>query len=477
MRTMKLLFTIFNGIKIVQYNIYIIFLILFLLASIFLMSGCFVQKRRKHLKIQAVQDPITKGISMTAFAQQYEKMVLQSPPFTYTMVFMNMKGFKWINEKFGSEIGDQILFDLYHILETHVYTHEFLCRNNSDCFFLCLKEHEPNKIRQRLTDMIKNINTFSKKTENDYSFYLGAYLIDDLTINARIAQDRSRIACYQKENVNYCYFYEEKLTGQLDREYELNQIFETSLNNHEFILYFQPKIKLSDNSIAGLEALVRWQHPIKGMITPQVFIPLFEKNDKICQLDLFVFEQVCQYLNECQKKQKTMYPISVNLSRAHFKRPYFLDAFSQIKRKYDIPDRWIEFEFTEYTFFDKEQRKTVKKAIEEMHQSGFLCSLDDFGVGFSALALLKDFDVDCIKLDREFFIDIENSKAQTIISGFISIAKELGIKAVAEGIETVDQIAILKQCGCEIVQGYYFASPMPLDQLEVWLENFKPHSL
>lgn len=453
-------------------HILFIFFYLALLVSV-LISCYFFQKKCKYLKQLAFQDHITQGFNITAFCQEYEKKVLQSPPHTYTIVFMNMKNFKWINEKYGSSMGDQILINLYHILKSQIGDEEFLCRDNSDCFFLCLKEHDPHTIGQRLSSMIEHMNHYSQKTTFEYTFYLGVYLIDDLTINARIAMDRSRIACYQKEAVNFCYFYKKKLSMQLNKEYELNQLFETSLYNHEFQLYFQPKIKLDDHSIVGLEILVRWQHPSLGMIAPSEFIPLFEKSNKICQLDLFVFEQVCKYLHDCQQKQKPIYPISVNLSRIHFKKSNFLEAFSRIKRKYGIPDKWIEFELTEYTFFDKEQRKAVKDAIDEMHQSGFLCSLDDFGVGFSALALLKDFNIDCIKLDREFFIDIENLKAQTIIAGFITLTKELGIKMVAEGIETANQIEILKHCGCEIVQGYYFARPYPLATLESWLDNFK----
>lgn len=207
------------------------------------------------------------------------------------------------------------------------------------------------------------------------------------------------------------------------------------------------------------------------MIFPSDFIPLFEQNGNICLLDIYVFEKVCIYLNQCIQEKKELIPLSVNLSRVHFKNLNFLRDFSVLKEKYDIPDGLIEIELTESIFFDTPQRELVKNSITEMHRCGFGCSLDGFGVGYSALALLKDFDVDTIKLDRQFFSDITNAKAQKIISGFIRLAENLGIHVVAEGIETQLQIDILHNANCEMVQGYYFSKPLPIPDFEKWRES------
>lgn len=160
--------------------------------------------------------------------------------------------------------------------------------------------------------------------------------------------------------------------------------------------------------------------------------------------------------------------VSVNLSRAHFKNPRFLDPLSRLKAQYRIPDGAIEIELTESTFFNERQRELVQASIREMHRRGFLCSLDDFGVGFSSLALLQEFDVDAIKLDRQFFNEIANPKGQTIIASFLSLAKKLGIHTVAEGIETQAQADYLLGVDCDMIQGYYFSKPLSIPEFEQW---------
>ena len=163
-----------------------------------------------------------------------------------------------------------------------------------------------------------------------------------------------------------------------------------------------------------------------------------------------------------------MVPISVNMSRAHFKNLNFLRPFTTLKERYHIPDTMIEIELTESTFFDEQQRKLVQNSVEEMHRNGFLCSLDDFGVGFSSLALLKEFDVDTIKLDRQFFDDIASEKAQKVIASFVQLAAKLHIHTVAEGIETQSQLAFLRAVGCDMIQGYVFSKPLSISDFEQW---------
>lgn len=248
----------------------------------------------------------------------------------------------------------------------------------------------------------------------------------------------------------------------------MNALFDGSVENHDFQIYMQPKVRLSDGRPGGAEVLVRWFHPQKGRILPSEFIPLFEKSDNICRLDLYVFEEMCIFLYRCMQDNRELLPVSVNLSRVHFKNLNFLSEFVALKEKYRIPDGIIEIELTESILFDEQQRELVKETIVKMHEQGFLCSLDDFGVGFSSLALLKDFDIDTIKLDREFFMDITNSKARSIITGFIRLAKDMGIHVVAEGIETQEQIDFLKEADCELVQGYYYSKPLTVVEFEEW---------
>lgn len=447
----------------------------YLVCFLFLSVILFYRLRQKQVERIAFTDALTGGMNDTAFRAAYEKLAARMEPSTYAVVFLNIKGFKFINEYFGSAAGNDTLKYIYSKLIRHICTGEIATRDNSDCFFLCLKEHSKEAIRYRLQKMTADINSFNASSDIEYQFTIlqGIYLVDDPKLDVTIVLDRARTACRQRHGTDPCSFFHPEMAKQMQLEYELNTMFEDSIKKRDFQIYLQPKVRLADLTLSGAEALVRWIHPDKGMICPSDFIPLFEENGKICRLDLYVYETVCAYLHKRIEQQKDLFPISVNLSRAHFKDLNFLRKFSELKAKYGIPDGMIEFELTEYSFLDKQQREMVKNCIKQMHRLGFHCALDDFGVGYSALALLKDFDVDTIKLDRQFFVDMTNPKAQTIISGFIEISEKLGIHLVAEGIETKEQMELLKQFHCEMVQGYYFSKPLTIDEFEKWKDTMQ----
>ena len=252
---------------------------------------------------------------------------------------------------------------------------------------------------------------------------------------------------------------------------KLDTLFDESIQNGDFKLYLQPKVSLETNEICGAEALVRWIHPEYGAIYPSDFIPLFERNGKICRLDIYMFEEVCKLVHQWKEEGRKLVPISVNLSRRNIGMGNFVQNYVEIKEKYDIPDSLIEFELTESLFFDTQQIQIVKQIIEEMHAHGFLCSLDDFGFGYSSLALLKEFDVDTIKLDRQFFLG-ESDKMWKVVGKLISLAKELGIHIVAEGIETPEQLICLKENDCDMVQGYIYSKPLAALDFKKWFDTY-----
>lgn len=231
-------------------------------------------------------------------------------------------------------------------------------------------------------------------------------------------------------------------------------------------MYLQPKIGTRDGKLKGAEALVRWKHPVKGVIFPDAFIPLFERSGKICQLDLYVFEEVCRILSGWIQEKKNVYPISVNLSRAHYYENDFLQKYYETAKKYGVPCELIEFELTESIFLEDDQIAHVKKSIRDMHRMGFRCALDDFGAGYSSLGLLKEFDVDTLKLDRRFFLDMSGEKAQHVIRGVADLAVKLNMRTVAEGIETQEQLLFLQSIPCDEIQGYIFSPPLPVEEFE-----------
>lgn len=432
------------------------------------------RKNRNDLEQTAFTDPLTGGINQAAFQIKCGQLLAHKPPSSHTIVFINVKGFKHINENFGTEAGNETLKFIYTTLEKHLKNGELVTRSETDHFSLCLHENDEAVIRNRLKKMTDEIACFNHREQIHYTINLvqGVYIVDDPGLDIRIIQGRARAACRYQPGEEACSFYNNELIAKINQEMELNGLFDDSIRNHDFQVYLQPKVCLTDQTLGGAEALVRWIHPERGVIYPSDFIPLFESNGKICALDLYIFEEVCRLLCRWADEKKPLIPVSVNLSRVHMRDPGFLKAFVELKEKYKIPDGLIELEMLESVFFDAQQLNLVKNVIKDLHEHGFLCSLDDFGFGYSSLALLKEFDVDTIKLDRQFFVDSMNEKSWKIISSFVKLADELNISVVAEGIETEEQLASLRAINCEMVQGYIYSKPLSIDSFERWADSF-----
>lgn len=449
--------------------------VIFVFALFLIIIFRYYRKSEKRLKKFAFSDRLTGGLNNSAFQLECHKLVSVSPPMTYTVIMMNIKGFKLINLNYGIETGNDTIRYIHKVLSRHIKEEEIMARSETDHFFLCLKETDKNIIQNRIDEMISDINSYAQTSDIQHNMNIsqGAYIIDEPGLNIRIIQDRARTACQLQNKISACSFYSSEITNKMIMEQKLCSLFDDSIKNNDFHVYLQPKVDLSTGKTGGAEALIRWFHPTQGIIYPSDFIPLFERNGNIIQLDLYVFEKVCEYQKQRADNGKKLFPISVNLSRVHFKNLNYLRPFVELKNKYNIPDGIIELELTESIFFDDQQIELVKNAINQMHNYGFLCSLDDFGVGYSSLGLLKEFNVDAIKLDRKFFENITNSKSQNIIRSFIDLAQRLNIHIVAEGIETSEQLNFLKSINCDMVQGYVFSKPLPLNEFEQWLDMSK----
>ncbi len=447
-----------------------------LLFLFFLLILLFIYRNnRRHLEYIAFVDAVTGGMNNAAFCLKLRETLKNARRNEYTVAVINIRNFKMINESFGTHEGDRTLHYCMQILRKNVKEGEIAARGNADDFFLCLKEGNRNIVAARLQEIVREINSFNENLENPYhlSFRQGAYLIDEPDLDSTIIQDRVMTACMNQQEFgeNSCVFYDICFTQKMKQEHELNAMFRGALENGDFKVYFQPKVSLEDEKTAGAEALVRWQHPEEGMISPGDFIPLFEKNGNICRLDCYVFEEVCRTIDRWRREGRKLFPVSVNLSRQHFKRNDFLNQFADVAAKYRIPEGLLELELTESIFFDDNSIAMVRESINRMHELGFKCSLDDFGSGFSSLGLLKEFDVDTIKLDRRFFLDMSKPKAEDVVECLIDLAGRLKVKTVAEGIETQEQIDFLKQIHCDMVQGFFYSRPLRAEEFEEWADR------
>ena len=234
---------------------------------------------------------------------------------------------------------------------------------------------------------------------------------------------------------------------------------EDAVRNGEFIPYYQPKYNHATGMLIGAEALARWMHPTEGTVSPAVFIPAMEKGGRITELDLCIFEQVCQFLHKCRENRYHLAPISVNITRDDIRSEGFVERVEEIRARYEVPSRYLRFEITETLAMENVEQ--ANKTIDRLHQLGYTIELDDFGSGYSSLNTLKDLNIDGIKLDVNFLRGEVGGRGGIIISSVVRMARWLGLPIIAEGVETVEQADYMRSIGCDDVQGYLYHRPMP----------------
>ena len=392
----------------------------------------------------------------------------------YAMICFDIKKFRYINDTFGFEVGDEILLHIANYLKKTLRKQMIFTRMSADKFLVLLSYEKVEHVLATVNLSIEEMQYFVSAKTGRYKliFNAGIYLIhkeDSLALNAIVDKaDIARSKAHCGHDSNFV-FYNETFRQKLMKEKEIEDLVDYALEYKEFVVYYQPKIDLLTGKIKGAEALVRWISPIKGFMSPAEFIPLFEKNGFIAKLDFYVFERVFSDLRKWLDEGKKIVPISINLSRVHLSDGSFIEKLEKLLKQYHIDPKIVEIELTESVFMEN-----ISSIIEVMHQLkkiGFLISIDDFGSGYSSLRLLRDLPVDYLKLDKEFLDNGDSSiREQIIIMNVIRMAKTLGIKVVSEGVETATQATFLKSCACDLVQGFYYARPMPLEDFEKKME-------
>ena len=428
---------------------------------------------RRKLEKMAYTDAVTNGPNWRSFEMQTREILKRARNSEYVLGHLNLQKFKLINDMYGREAGNKTLRYVYDTLREFLAPDELVSRISADNFNLLMRFTSEEEISKRVQEFYHHLNRFNEENVQKYwlTFSQGFFIIDDPKLEFSTMQERANIARQSRGselNPRTCFaFYDDGSRASLLMEKNIENKMEMALNNRYFSVYLQPKYELCHQTIAGAEALVRWNDPEQGMLRPDQFIPVFERNGFILKLDLFVFEEVCRTIRRWLDEGRKVVPISVNLSRAHLPDPDFLEPYREICRKYQVPPSLLEFELTESIMF--ENFEPLVPVIENLHQSGFTCSMDDFGSGYSSLNILKEMPVDAIKLDRDFFLSgsrSDVSRGKSVIESVIELAKKLHIKTVAEGIETMEQVDFLKTAGCDMVQGFVFARPMPVPEFE-----------
>lgn len=444
-------------------------------AFIFLVIALIVTFNRyqKRLERIAFVDEVTGGHTIDKFYELASNTLSKNQKENFAIIYVNLEKFKILNDNFGRKTGDEILRSLYKVVTNELSTKEYMARISADNYCIFLQYNDADEILDRIETWYESAAKYVNENKTVWALptgQFGIYYIGNDNLSFPQMIDRAKLSL--KENsqsinskVHYG-IYNEKVRRLLIREKQLEDMMDHALKNNEFRMYLQPKYSVKTERIIGAEALARWQSESEGMIYPNEFIPLFEKNGFIIQLDLWMFEQLCKLLRSWIDQGKKPIKISINCSRVHLRNKNFLNPYTQLKQKYDIPDYLIEIELTENIVLEDAER--FKDVVNEIHHAGFGCSMDDFGSGYSSLNMIQEISVDTLKIDKVFFSKErqDSERTESVVSNIIGMAQALSMKTVAEGVEYPEQITMLKRVGCNIIQGYVYAKPMTIEDFE-----------
>lgn len=446
-------------------------LILILLVFISLFSIMQI-KTKNHLDSLIMKDPITSGGNENWFNTEAKKLISIARPNSYALVLINVDKIKVINDVYGHEKGNMTLRYIYKCICEILESGEIAARVDSDNFYFLMKFHSSSVTRDRLDLLLLNINSFNDNLDKKFTLSIacGICQINDNKPDMFVLKDHAQVALQNSKRTIASSvrigFFNERDRIRMYQEKLIESRMDYALLNGQFVVYFQPKYDINTDTVAGAEALVRWKDPEKGLIYPSEFVPLFERNGFILNVDLFVFEQVCKSMRVWLDTGIKPIVISINLSRAYLDDPLFLTYFDDIREKYKIPSKFLELEITESMVL--ENINWLIEIINKIHSLGFSCSLDDFGSGYSSLNVLKNVPVDVLKLDKEFFANTEKDpdRGNTVVASIIDLAKKLNIKTVSEGVEYSPQVEFLRQAQCDMVQGYIYSKPITIQEFE-----------
>lgn len=416
------------------------------------------EKELRALLNQHKYDKLTEHLSREGFIEEADALFHRQTPSDYAVAVFDIYNFKAINDIFGIDGGDQLLRFVLEKIDDSFLAPEISARLESDWFvFLIRRDH----FRwEDLDDLLKIKYVYHGRTIH-LQLRCGIYFVEAPSTSA---SQMVEWAITAKQNVDrdsrHQYtFYEPQMSFDQISEAQMLIDFKKSIKEHHFKVYYQPIISLHTGKIHTAEALVRWQHPEMGFISPEAFINLFEKNGLITELDHYVLEQVYAFQKKRLDVHQLVVPVSVNLSWQDFYDDHLMDQIMTLTKNNDLPEGLINFEVVETSMAALEQNANY--LLEQIKETGARLLLDDFGTGYSSFSILGNYPFDVIKIDRSFIIQIEtDQKMRSIVASIIQMAHSVNMKTVAEGVETEQQLHFLQQEGCDYIQGYYFSKPL-----------------
>jgi len=425
----------------------------------------------------AHHDPLTDLPNRFALMERLEQSLSSAKRSgeKIAILFIDLDRFKSINDTLGHHIGDQLLIQVAKRLKFSVRNSDIVSRLGGDEFVVGLLGLEnSNRVFNVADKILRNLGQSYNLEEHTVhsSPSIGIALFPDNGDQVETLMKHADTAMYhaKAEGRNNYKFFEPAMNEENQERQVLEQDMRMALENNEFILYYQPKIDIETSRVYGVEALLRWNHPTKGLIQPSLFVPLAEESGIILPLGEWVLRTACQQIVEWRKQSIKDIQFSVNLSQRQLRQQNLPTLIASIIDEEKIDPAFLELEITESMVMSDPQN--TLQSLESLHGLGIKISLDDFGTGYSSLSYLKQFPIDCIKLDRSYVKDIETDPNDAAIcAGTITLASNLGLDVVAEGVETETQYDYLKRLSCGKIQGYFFCKPLPADEAKAYIKT------
>lgn len=442
--------------------------LIILLPVIFTIRGIAAQiYTNRRISEALLFDPVTGGNNFSHFKAQAERMLKKRKykGNLFAFAVIDVARYRLFSDLHGHAEGEVLLVRIFNTLRKNLKSDELLTRFSMDQFSLLMILSPEEDAVARVDRMLKALsNIYPGETIRCFA---GVHIVSDkkqsvdrLNSYAAVAKDVSKYAA-----TGGAVLFDNAMREKLLSEQQLTGLMEKALECHEFALYLQPKYGVRSRRLSGAEALVRWISPDRGFISPGDFIPLFERNGFIVRLDDYMLASVCALLRRWIDEGRRLHPISVNLSRANFSDRSIAKRIRDTVDRYAVPHRYVEIELTESAFFD--DREALIETVRQLRKADFRISMDDFGSGYSSLNSLRELPLDIIKIDKDFFGETGDAdRGETILRDTIRLAKNLRLEIVAEGVETAEQVSFLEGTECDLIQGFYFGKPMPVEEFE-----------
>ncbi|NLZ80492.1 MAG: EAL domain-containing protein [Clostridiales bacterium] len=426
-----------------------------------------LRKMAEH-NMESNRNLITNLYNFRTFLYKSSEIMLENPQKKFAMIVLDIANFKTVNEFCGRDAGDRLLIAIADGLRKYECEYTVVSQFRADNFGMLVPFEEEQELVDVTVQLSKEIDQVKLSCKVLPAF--GICVATDPSMPSTLMKDYSTMAMKTIKGKFYANhaFFDEKMRRDMLLEKQIENNIVEAMETEQFRIYIQPKINMVTKKIIGGEALIRWMHPIRGIVLPGDFIPVLEKNGFIINVDIYVWEKVFKMLGKRILEKKPIVPISINISRLHAYQEGFKDCLCKLSEKYQVPPAYVTLELTESGFL--ENPDLMFGEIKQLKEAGFSIAMDDFGTGYSTMIMLKNQPVNEIKIDKGFIDEIENERSKVVIKHTIAMLKELGVNITVEGVETKEQQDFLLRCGCTEAQGYLYYKPMPAEEFERLLD-------